>query len=356
MDRTADSSHLRSILAKAPGNSLIWKQFLVELIRQLNCDSSALLVTDPVNGDKTHFLFTAQIPKEYQELYETKLSGLDLFNSFISKNSWRAFYNQSLGDEYVEDNNKGFIPVCDQTHRFGISIPCNHKHAISLLLNRNKAFTKIEQQQIVSVLENIVEPMDEAIHAEQRHKIHSQLTHYIDGHFDGYIIVDHKLNIISSDPVFISIIGQLDCVKISQDRFGMKALAIEQRLLSLIQSNQGAASIHSHCNSCQITLIPMSYLKNLYQWECYKDGFILTFTHEKEKNPAIKRLIEIYHLSRCEAICALHFVQTPSISDIASNTYRSQETVRNHIKHTMQKMDAHSQAELMKKLITLTAL
>ncbi|NOR80520.1 MAG: hypothetical protein GQ529_06750 [Methyloprofundus sp.] len=49
-------------------------------------------------------------------------------------------------------------------------------------------------------------------------------------------------------------------------------------------------------------------------------------------------------------------MKTPSIHDVATKTYRSQETVRNHIKHTMQKMDVHNQAELMKKLITLAAL
>ncbi|MDD1622268.1 MAG: LuxR C-terminal-related transcriptional regulator, partial [Methylococcaceae bacterium] len=162
-------------------------------------------------------------------------------------------------------------------------------------------------------------------------------------------------NIIFSDPIFTSIISQLDCVKISGSHFGMKNPAMEQQLLSLIENNRGA-KIPNHCHACQIMLTPISSLKNLYQWECYKDGFILSFTHDKEKNPAIDRLTEIYHLSQCEAVCALNFMHTPSIPDIAANTYRSQETVRNHIKHAMQKMEVHSQAELMKKLITLASL
>jgi len=41
---------------------------------------------------------------------------------------------------------------------------------------------------------------------------------------------------------------------------------------------------------------------------------------------------------------------------LAYNTFRSQNTVRNHIKHIMIKMDVHNQAELMKKLITLASL
>ena len=82
----------------------------------------------------------------------------------------------------------------------------------------------------------------------------------------------------------------------------------------------------------------------------------MAFTHDKAKDPSISRLIEIHQLSRCEAICALHFMKTPSIADVAKNTFRSQNTVRDHIKHVMQKMDVHSQAELMKKLITLASL
>lgn len=148
---------------------------------------------------------------------------------------------------------------------------------------------------------------------------------------------------------------QMDCVKITENRFGMKNPVIEQRLKSLITQNQ-SASIHNQCQSCQIILLPIASLKNLYPWECYEDGFIVTFTHNKQENPALERLVALYQLSHCEAVCALHFMQTPSITDIASTTYRSQETVRNHLKHVMQKMDVHSQAELMKELMALASL
>ena len=356
MDQIADSVDLNSILANAPGNPLIWSRFLTELTQQLNCDSSALLVTDLIESEKTQFLFSAHIPQKYQEQYENTLNRLDTFNNFISKTPHRVFCNQTLTDGYIEEVKNDFIPPCGQNYRFGVSIPCNHKHSLSLLINRKAAFNNEERQRIAEVLQSIILSLDEAIHAEQRHRINSQLIHYIEGHFDGYIIVDNKLNILFSDPVFTSIISQLDYLRISENRFGMKTPAIEQQLLSLIENNEKVTFNPNQCYSCQITLIPISSLKNLYQWECYKDGFILTFTHDQEKNPAIDRLTEIYHLSRCEAVCALHFMRTPSIPDIATNTYRSQETVRNHIKHTMQKMDVHSQAELMKKLITLAAL
>ncbi len=57
-----------------------------------------------------------------------------------------------------------------------------------------------------------------------------------------------------------------------------------------------------------------------------------------------------------KALCALDFLQTPSISEISESNFRSEATVRNHMKHIMQKMEVHNQAALMKKLITLAAL
>lgn len=356
MDQISDSIYLNVILANAPGHPLIWNRFLEELARQLDCDSSALLVTDLIDSAQTRFLFSAHIPLEYQEQYENILNQLDGFNHFISKNPHRIFYNQNLKDDYQVVINNEFIALGDQNYRFGVSIPCNQNHSLSLLLNRQKAFNADEQQRIIQILQSTLPCLDEAIHKDQRHKINSQLLHHLGDHFDGYIIVDQKLNILFSDPVYTAMISQLDCVEISENCFGMKNPAIQQRLLSLMKNKQESTSIHNQCHSCQITLIPISCLKNLYQWECYKDGFILTFTHEKDKNPALDRLMQIYHLSRCEAICAMHFMKTPSIPEIATSTHRSQETVRNHIKHTMQKMAVHSQAELMKKLITLATL
>jgi DNA-binding CsgD family transcriptional regulator len=355
MDQFPEDLELNSILANAPGNPLIWNRFLAELTRQLSCDSSILLVTDLIERENTHFLFSAHIPQDYQEQYENGLNRLDTFNYFISKNPLQVLCNQTLSDAYSEEAESNFIPPNGQTYRFGVSISCNHKHSLSLLVNRKDAFNDEEQQRITQVLQTLIPYLEEAIHTEQRHRINSQLLPHIGDHFDGFIMVDRELNILFSDPVYTAIISQLDCVKISGGRFDMKNRAIKQRLLSLIDNNK-EASIHNQCHSCQLTLIPISSLENLYQWECYKDGFIITFTHDKEKKPAIDRLTEIYQLSRCEAVCALHFMQTPSIYDIATNTYRSPETVRNHLKHTMQKMDVHNQAELMKKLLSVAAL
>ncbi|OQK17694.1 hypothetical protein AU255_07460 [Methyloprofundus sedimenti] len=356
MVQLADAIDLNSILANAPGNPLIWNYFLTELTRQLNCSSGVLLVTDLIKRENTHFLFSVNIPPAYQKKYENDLNRLDCFNYLISKSPKKIFFNQTLNNNHYQEISGHFKLPANQKYRFGVSIPCNHNHALSLILNRKNAFSDEEQQYINRTLQSTIPALEKALHGEQRYKINSQILPYMGDHFDGYIIIDRYLNILFSDPVYTSIIGKLACVNISGDRFGMTPPAIEQQLLTLIDNNQGTDSIHNQCHVCQISLIPISSLENLYKWECFKDSFILVFTHSKDKNPALNRLSEIYQLSRCEALCALHFMKTPSIPDVATSTHRSQETVRNHIKHAMKKMDVHNQAELMKKLITLSAL
>lgn len=351
-----ENIELKSLLANAPSNFLIWNRFLTQLTLQLNCDSSAVLVTDLNKYENTHFLFNANIPQEYQEQYEKELNRLDTFNDFISKNPQHVFCNQNLEDTHSKKTKDNFIQPDGQNYRFGVSIPCNHNHAFNLLVNRKKIFNDLELHRVTRVLQSIIPSLEAAIHEEQRLKINSQLFYHTGIHFDGYIIIDRELKILFSDPDYKSFISQLDCVNISGNQLNVRKAAIKQQLLSLIENSEKAASIHNQCHSCQITLTPISSLENLYQWECYKDGFILTFTHDNKKNMTIDRLEEIYQLSRCEAVCALHFIKTPSIHAIAINTYRSEETIRNHIKHMMQKMDVHNQAELMKKLVTVAAL
>ncbi|MDD1620399.1 MAG: hypothetical protein LUQ11_02875, partial [Methylococcaceae bacterium] len=195
MDQFSDAAGLSLLLDNAPGHAMIWDRFLNELIRQLPCDSGALLVSDLMDNGNTHFLFSAHIQPEYREQYENKLNRLDKFNHFIGKNPHRAYYNQAIKGMLREEASSNFISPNGQQHRFGLSIPCNHKHALSLLVNRKAAFDEDEQLRVTRVLQGIIPSLEDAIHAEQRHKINSQLRLYLGGHFDSYIIVDHKLNI-----------------------------------------------------------------------------------------------------------------------------------------------------------------
>lgn len=63
----AENTELDSLLLKAPGNIVTWNRFLAQLARQLNCDSSALLVTDLIQPEKTHFLFNAHVTQEHHK-------------------------------------------------------------------------------------------------------------------------------------------------------------------------------------------------------------------------------------------------------------------------------------------------
>lgn len=357
MNGTSKKLDLYSILTLAPNNSLIWTRFLEELTCQMNCDSSMLLVTDLIKRRKTHFLFSSHISQKYQERYVSELNRWDLFNYFICKNPRQVFCNQSLMNVEDKEEKGYFIPPGGQKYRFGVSIPCNHAHFLNLLVNRKSGFDTKEQQGVTKFLQPLVSIIEKILCLEQRHIINAQLQLSTGNYFNGFIIIDRELNILFYDPLYTAIISQLDCVSVLGGRFDIKIKAVKQHLLSLIDNNE-TASIHNQCQSCQIMLLPISAMtvKDLYPWECYSDDFIITFTHDKEKNPIIDRLTNFFRLSRSEAICALRFMQTPSVSGIATKTCRSTETIRNHLKHTMQKMNVHNQAELMKKLIAFSAL
>lgn len=362
MDDMVDGFPLITTLANVPGKPVIWEEFLTELTQELSCDSSLLLVTDVVERENTHFLYSANISGQEQQLYESELNKQDRFNFFLSKNPKGIFCTQPFENSYFPDNyfdvsNYDFIFPLGQKYRFGVSIPCHQNLSLNLLLNSKEPFSSEQQHKIIHILEIILPPLEEAMQSEQRLKINSQLVHYLgDQHYDEYIVIDKQLNILFFNSIYTHSMSQLDCFSLSDQKLHINNLAIEQQLLSAIENNTEVTLIHNQCQSCQLALIPIASLDNLYQWECFKGEFILTFIHNNKKNPSLDRLMSIHQLSRCEAICALHFMQTPSIAEIAKNTCRSQETVRNHLKRTMQKMDIHNQAALMKKLIMLAAL
>ena len=177
MAQLADAIDLNSILANAPGNALIWNRFLSELTQQLSCDSSILLVTDLIKRENTHFLFSFNVPSTYQEKYESELNKLDSFNYFLSKNPKQIFFNQTLNSEYGQESPSHFKLPANQKYRFGVSIPCNHNHALSLVVNRSQAFDAEEQQLISRILNSIIPSLEEALYGEQRYKINSQILH-----------------------------------------------------------------------------------------------------------------------------------------------------------------------------------
>ena len=348
---------LGSVLTHAPGSPILWEQFLMLLARHLHCDSALMLVTDLQERERTRLLYSFNLTKEDRRVYESRLNRRDAFNHFISKNPRQVFYNQAVGTSYKEVANVKPISNENFKYRFGLSIPCNHRYALSLLVKRNQAFNEQERKHCLKTLQTLLPALEEALHVEKRHKIESQIFHHLGARFTPYVIVDQDLKILFADPVNSRLIAAMDCATIDGDQFSVRNPAIAQQLAHWIANNQGEVSIHNQCFNCRISLIPIDSLENLYHWECYKDGFILVFVHGKDNsNPAIERLMEIYALSKCEAICALHFMQDPSISNVAASTCRSQETIRNHLKRTMQKMGVHNQAALMKKLMALSSL
>jgi regulatory LuxR family protein len=356
MDPFTEHEQLSSLLDNAPGNPRIWEQFLIQLTSCLNARSAALVATNLIERESTRVLFSINIPDAYLRRYEEKLNRLDIFNFFLSKHPNRVFCNQLLDKSYQKVVESADKTKSKPLYRLGFSLPCSQHYSLNLLIDRNTRFSELEQYKYEQYLNQLMPVLEKAIHTEQKYKINTQLTPILGEHFDGHIIVDKHLKILFADPVMAAMIADFDCISICDNSIVLHNPALNEPLRQAIENNQTCTSIHNQCKTCQITLIPIAALTNLYQWECYKNGYILAFLFNIGHDPTMERLSEIYNLSKCEAVCALHFMKTPSVAGIAVATSRSQETVRNHLKRTMQKMDAHNQAELMKKLLSIVAL
>lgn len=358
MDTLEDHDNLKTILSKVPVSSVLWGLFLEKLTKMLGCESGVILVADLVNRENTRFLYLQNIPLEHQSLYEQKFNRLDSFNEVVAKNPYIVFCSQTLTDacfnQIVEE--KFMIPY-GYRYRYGFSIPYNRYYSLCLHFSRNKPFETFEQQQSARILKAVIPELENTLRTEQWQTLYKSCVYLTGAHICVYIIVDRMLKILFSEPVFSSIIANLDGVQVAGNRLAILNKAVEQRVIAgMTVMNCDTISIPGQCSPWFITIIPVTTLDSLYAWEFHKDGFILAFSHGAEKNPALVRLMAVHNLTRCEAICALHFIETPSIIDIADNSCRSVETVRNHIKKIMQKLGVHSQAALMKKLLAVASL
>ena len=355
--RYLTSTNFDSILSKALGNPTIWELFLSKLAKEVCCDSGCILLTDLAERDNTRFLYQFNVSSEHKMRYERLFNSRDTFNYFIAQHPHTVFCSQDLDNTPLGGKaDSDFITTCGYQFRLGLSISCNQRFSLNLLLNRSNAFTEQNKQRYQQILYSILPQLEEAIHAEQRRILSSQIIHQIGRPFDGYIIVDNALQIAHLDPVYHSVIAGLDGVNITESHFEMVCPETQQRLLSEIENACQTGVIECQYSALNIMIIPVTALVNLIGWECHDDGIILTFIRIKENNSVVDRLTRFHNLSLCEATCASQFLITPSIAEIASSIHRSENTVRNHIKRTMHKFNVHNQATLMKKLLAVASI
>jgi DNA-binding CsgD family transcriptional regulator len=358
MDNLKNPVQLTDILSKAPGNPNLWELFLAQLTKEVNCASGAMLITDKINSENTQYLYHYNVTPSHKERYEKKFNVIDTFNFYISQHPFTVFCNQTVNASHVNTEvESNFMIPNGCAFRFGLSIPYNNRYSLNLYFYRSTAFTEQELYQFDQLLQFFIQQLQKALLAEQRHNISSQIANQTCGQITDYIIVDRSLKLLFHDPVFSSIIANLDCVCITDDHLEVLPKNNGQCLMSQLDGlSDEIMSVTEQCSSCNINLIPTNILDNLYAWEFQEDAIILAVTNETEENTLLTRLIKLHKLTKCEAICALHFIENPSIPDIANDTNRSQDTVRNHLKRIMQKLDVHSQAALMKKLIAMASL
>jgi DNA-binding CsgD family transcriptional regulator len=339
---------ISEILSKAPGNPVLWHLFLAELANTMQCDSGFLAIVDLERDGNIHFLSHYHTASEQRSYFEQNFRKTDSFDAHVARHPYQVFCSSQGNDSIVESDER----YC----RFGVSLPLNSRYAYCLCLNSQRPSTEPVLPGCMQWLHALMPSLQSALHKEQWFSLYHQMTLRTGQHVAAYLIVDRGLNVLFSDPVFNRIIQDMDGVEIRGKRLVFNYRSTEDRVLALMEGGDCEfVRPQNPCASYDITVIPARALDNFYAWEFYQKGVVLTFTGGDENNPTLVRLMALYHLTKSEAACALQFISTPSIVDIASSNNRSPETVRNHLKSIMQKLDVHNQGALMKKLLTIAA-
>lgn len=346
---------ITDILSKAPGNPVLWHLFLAELARAMTCDGGFLAIADLGGGD-VHPLYQHNVAPEQYTGFERGLREAGSFAARVAQVPHRVCGAPLLDASLCREPSGSRPEATGDDCRFGVSLPLSRRYAYCLmLLGGRPAAAKMQGH--VRRLQALVPPLQNALQKEQWFSLYHQITLLTGKHVAAYIIVDRALNVLFSDPVFNRIIAEMNCVEIRGKRLTFPNKAIEQRVLaSMVGIAYATVTMQNPCVTCDMTVIPARALDNLYAWEFYKQGVVLTFTRAHENDPTLVRLMALYSLTKGEALCALHYIATPSITDIAAGTHRSPETVRNHVKSIMQKLEVHNQGALMKKLLAIAAL
>jgi DNA-binding CsgD family transcriptional regulator len=346
---------IHEILTKAPGNPVLWRLFLAEIASTLQCDSGFLAIVDLEHNGRLHYLYHLNIAAEQRSYFEQSFHKMDSFDAHVVRHPYRVFCS-SLWNAPSHGN--GRVIESDETYcRFGVSFPLNSRYAYCLCLNSQRSVAEPVTPGCLPWLDALIPSLQNALHKEQGFNLYHQITLRTGKHVAAYLIVDRSLNVLFSDAVFNRIIKDMECVKTRDKRLAFINRSIEERVLALMDGGEcESVTLLNPCTPYDITVIPARALDNFYAWEFYKKGIVLTFTSGHENNPTLIRLMALYNLTKSEASCALQFIATPSIPDIAAFHSRSPETVRNHLKSIMQKLDVHSQGALMKKLLAIAAL
>lgn len=346
---------IKDILSKAPGNPVLWRLFLAELVGAEQCDSGFLSIVELGREGGIHHLYRYNVAPEQQSIFEQNLRKPGSFDACIAKHPYEFFCSNMFNGTFRSDDASSESDVSGEHCHFGVSLPLSSLYVYCMFLNSSRPVS--EPQACLHRLQALVPLLQNALHKEQWFGLYNQITLLTGKRVAAYIIIDRSLNVLFSDPVFNRIIVDMGSIEIKGKRLTFLNKATEQHVLALLAGiGSDTVTMRNPCASCDITVIPARALDNLYAWEFYKQGVALTFTSSHENSPALARLMALYNLTKSEALCALEFIATPSIPDIAAGRHRSEETVRNHIKSIMHKLDVHNQGALMKKLLAIAAL
>jgi DNA-binding CsgD family transcriptional regulator len=180
-----------------------------------------------------------------------------------------------------------------------------------------------------------------------------------------FVLLDRSLRITYSSPGMEKLIADDPCLEVRNSRLLITDELQNRRMRRLLRECLTAADSRTFltCGGTLAVPRPSAPDLQLLVRPVHPDvpvligpppGYVAVYFYDCETRVEIdhERLRQLYSLSEAETRVAVAMVDTPDSTEVAKRCAISLHTVRSHIKAIFCKTGTHSQADLMKRLLT----
>lgn len=350
--------NLRDLIAQLPSSPTLWNTLLREAVWATECASGVLLITDLRNGGNNHSEHVHNVPLEHKQIYESHFNAIDRFNEMLALQPDTVMCTDQLPMERCNEEVEGdFMAPLGYGHRLGVSIACNQRYSINLYLNRDAAFSEAEQVRGSALLGGLVKPLRAALEAERRQAFARALfleSGMLDD-FVGFAIVDQSRRVMHKEQAFGLAVEGLPELELRGGRLTFQATDLEASYHKTLRG-RGSETVHlsNGEQAFELLMLPSRMLTGLLPWERPVEGVLLALYGLERRRFVTSRFRSVYGLTPAETELVINFARKPDLNRLSQSMHRSRETLRNHLKRAMAKLDIHSQAELVRVVTALT--
>lgn len=352
------AENLRDLIAQLPSSPTLWNTLLREAVWATECTSGVLLITDLRNGGNNHSEHVHNVPLAHKQLYESHFNAIDRFNEMLALQPDRVMCTDRLPVERCNEEVEGdFMSPLGYGHRLGVSIACNQRYSINLYLNRDAAFSEAEQARGGALLGGLVQPLRAALEAERRQAFARALfleSGMLDD-FVGFAIVDGARRVLHREQGFALAIEGLAELGLQNGRLCIGDASLEAIFCRMLGGGcSETVALADGEQAFELLMLPSRLLNGLLPWERPVEGVLLALYGLERRRFVSGRFRSVYGLTPAETELVINFARKPDLNQLSVSMHRSRETLRNHLKRAMHKLDIHSQAELVRVVTALT--